>query len=217
MPDNQLSINYPEGKVFKVGIRDLLSAPVDAIVNPANSGLSHGSGIAAIISNEGGPKIDDHCKMYIEKYGRIPVTKAVATTAGMLPYKGIVHAVDPRMGDGDEINKIEARVMNCLAIAQAKGWGSIAFPAISTGLFMIPKDVCARAFKNAMASFWTKSPETPVKLIWLCLTIEDYPVFEDILRSASYTEYSASKPARAGAGESYGYTCAESHGRREAK
>jgi O-acetyl-ADP-ribose deacetylase (regulator of RNase III) len=184
MIDQQFSINYPENKVFKVGIRDLLGAPVAAIVNPANGGLSHGGGIAAIISNEGGSKIDDQCALYIKKYGRIPVAKAVTTTAGMLPYKGIIHAVGPRMGDGDEQRKIEATLMSCLAIAQAKGWSSVAFPAISTGLFCIPKDVCARAFKNAVFSFWEKCHDTPVKLIWLCLTIEDSPVFADILRSA---------------------------------
>lgn len=183
MTDQQFSINFPENKVFKVGIRDLLGAPVAAIVNPANGGLSHGGGIAAIISNEGGPQIDKHCAMYINKYGRIPVTKAVATTGGRLPYKGIVHAVGPRFGDGDEQNKIEATLMSCLAIAQVKGWTSIAFPAISTGLFMIPKDVCARAFKNAVSSFWTKHHDTLVKLIWLCLTIDDFPIFERILQS----------------------------------
>ena len=183
MTEQQFSINYPEDKEFKVGIRDLLGAAVDAIVNPANSGLSHGGGIAAIISNEGGPKIDKHCEKYIKAYGRIPVTKAVATTAGMLPYKGIIHAVGPRMGDGDEQNRIEATIMNCLGVAHGKGWESVAFPAISTGLFMIPKDVCARAFKNAVSSFWAKCSDTPVKLIWLCLTIDDYPAFGRILQS----------------------------------
>ncbi|MDH3884132.1 MAG: macro domain-containing protein [Desulfobacterales bacterium] len=182
MTDQQFLINYPENKVFKVGVRDLLGAPVDAIVNPANSGLSHGGGIAAIISNEGGPKIDKHCAKYIKAYGRIPVTKAVATTAGSLPYKGVIHAVGPRMGDGEEQNKIEATLISCLGVAQAKGWSSIAFPAISTGLFCIPKNVCARAFKSAVSSFWTKCSETSVKLIWLCLTIEDYPVFEGLLK-----------------------------------
>ena len=172
---------FDGGSVFKVSISDLLGANVDAIVNPANSGLSHGGGLAAIISNEGGPKIDDHCDKYIEKYGRIPVTKAVVTTAGRLPYKGVVHAVGPRMGDGDEQAKIEATLMSCLGIAHTKEWDSIAFPAISTGLFMIPRDVCARAFKNAVASFWTRCPDSSVKLIWLCLTIDDYPVFEEIL------------------------------------
>jgi O-acetyl-ADP-ribose deacetylase (regulator of RNase III) len=183
MTDRQFLINYQKDNVFKAGIRDLLGAPVDAIVNPANSGLSHGGGIAAIISDEGGPKIDKHCAKYIKTYGRIPVTKAVATTAGRLPYKGVIHAVGPRMGDGEEQRKIEATLMSCLAVAHAKGWESVAFPAISTGLFMIPKDVCANAFKNTVSSFWAKCPDTPVKLIWLCLTIEDYPVFEGILKS----------------------------------
>jgi O-acetyl-ADP-ribose deacetylase (regulator of RNase III) len=49
MTNNQFSINFPENKESKVGIRDLFGAPVDAIVNPANSGLSHGGGLAAII------------------------------------------------------------------------------------------------------------------------------------------------------------------------
>ena len=172
---------FEGNKVFKFGVRDLLGAPVDAIVNPANSGLSHGGGLAAIISDEGGPKIDDHCEKYIKKYGRIPVTKAVATTAGRLPYKGVVHAVGPRMGDGEEQAKIEATLMSCLGIAHTKEWSSLAFPAISTGLFMIPTDVCARAFKNAVSSFWKKFPNSSVKLIWLCLTIDDYPEFERIL------------------------------------
>jgi O-acetyl-ADP-ribose deacetylase (regulator of RNase III) len=182
MTDQRFLINYPENKVFKVGIRDLLGAPVDAIVNPANSGLSHGGGIAAIISNEGGPKIDKHSEKYIKKYGRIPVTKAVATTAGRLPYKGVIHAVGPRMGDGEEQNKIEATIMSCLGVAEAKRWSSIAFPAISTGLFCIPKDVCAQAFKNAVSAFWTKRPGTSVKLIWLCLAIDDFPVFKGLLQ-----------------------------------
>jgi O-acetyl-ADP-ribose deacetylase (regulator of RNase III) len=182
MNDNQFSINFSENKVFKAGIRDLLGPAVDAIVNPANTGLSHGGGLAAIISEEGGPKIDEHCEKYIEKYGRIPVTKAVATTAGRLPYRGVIHAIGPRMGDGEEQNKIQATITSCLGVAQAKGWESVAFPAISTGLFMIPKDVCAGAFQNAVSSFWTTYPDTSVRLIWLCLTIEDYPVFEGLLK-----------------------------------
>lgn len=156
--------------------------PLDSIVNPANSGLSHGGGIAAIISDEGGPKIDRHCEKYIEKYGRIPVTKAVATTAGRLPYKGIIHAVEPRMGDGDEQNKLELTIMSSLMIAHTKKWSSVAFPAISTGLFIIPTDVCAKAIGKAVPSFWEKYPDTPVKTVWLCLTIDYYPVFEKELK-----------------------------------
>ncbi|UCG79925.1 MAG: hypothetical protein JSV60_08090, partial [Desulfobacterales bacterium] len=55
------SINYPCEKAFRVGVCDLLGAPIDAIVNPANSGLSHGGGLAAIIADEVGPRLDQHC------------------------------------------------------------------------------------------------------------------------------------------------------------
>ena len=156
MQKEQFEIKYVDDKIFRVSVSDLLGVTVDAIVNPANSGLSHGGGLAAIISEQGGSKIDKHCEKYIEKYGRIPVTKAVLTTAGRLPYKGVVHAVGPRMGCGEEQAKIEATIMSCLGITHKNEWRSLAMPAISTGLFMIPKDICARAFKNAVSSFWTR-------------------------------------------------------------
>lgn len=60
---------------LSVGVRDLLGAPVDAIVNPANSGLSHGAGLAAIISNEAGHELDERCDQIIRKIGKIPVTR----------------------------------------------------------------------------------------------------------------------------------------------
>jgi hypothetical protein len=82
-----------EGGVFKVSVSDLLGVSVNAIVNPANSGLSHGGGLAAAISDEAGPELERQCEMAIEKIGRIPVTQNVVTTAGQLPYKGAIHAV----------------------------------------------------------------------------------------------------------------------------
>ena len=65
------STAYANGRLFKAGIMDLLGAPVDAIVNPANSGLSHGGGLAAVISDEAGPELDAQCEKIIDKIGRI--------------------------------------------------------------------------------------------------------------------------------------------------
>lgn len=182
MSNQEFAIEYANGKVFKVGVRDLLGSPTDTIVNPANSGLSHGSGLAAVIANETGPKLEQHCDKIIKQHGQIPVTKAVATTAGNLPFKGVIHAVGPRNGDSDEQQKIEQTITSCLGVTHVKGWKSIAFPAISTGIFMIPKDTCANAFKNAIRSFWTRYPDSSVKLIYLCLTVDDYPEFEKVLQ-----------------------------------
>lgn len=177
------SINYPGDRTFRVGVCDLLGASVDAIVNPANSGLSHGGGLAAIIADEAGPRLDQHCRKIIKQVGRIPLTQAVITIAGGLPYKGIIHAVGPRMGDGDEQIKIEKTIINCLRQADRKGWQSVAFPAISTGLFGVPSEVCAEAFKKAVPQFWKTFPDTSVMPIWLCLTVNHYSEFEHVLKS----------------------------------
>jgi O-acetyl-ADP-ribose deacetylase (regulator of RNase III) len=177
----EFSRTFDGGRVFKVSVSDLLGVNVDAIVNPANSGLSHGGGLAAAISAEGGPEVDRQCEMAIKKIGRIPVTQNVVTTAGELPYKGVIHAVGPRMGDGDERLQIEKTVINCLRRAESRGWKSVALPAISTGLFCVPKEVCAEAFRRAVPRYWQEHSDLSVELVWLCLTIDDYPVFEKIL------------------------------------
>ena len=177
----EFSRTFDGGRVFKVSVADLLGVNVDAIVNPANSGLSHGGGLAAAISAEGGPELDRQCDLAVKKLGRIPVTQNVVTTAGQLPYKGVIHAVGPHMGDGNEQVKIEKTVINCLRRVESRGWKSVAIPAISTGLFCVPKEVCAEAFKNEVPAYWQMHPESSIELIWLCLTIDFFPVFKKIL------------------------------------
>jgi O-acetyl-ADP-ribose deacetylase (regulator of RNase III) len=181
--ERSFSITYPGDKTFRVGVCDLLGAPVDAIVNPANSGLSHGGGLAAIIADEAGPRLDQHCRKIIKEVGRIPVTKAVITVAGDLPFKGIIHAVGPRLGDDDVQEKIEKTIINCLRHADRKGWESVAFPALGTGLFAVPSEVCAAAFRKAVPLFWKNFPDTSVQQVWLCLTLNHYPEFERIFKS----------------------------------
>jgi len=176
-----IEIIFDKKRTFKTGIRDLLGAPVEAIVNPANSGLSHGAGLAGIISDEAGPEMDAECDKIIAKVGQIPTTYAVPTLAGNLPFKGIIHAVGPRMGSGDEQQRIEATIVNVLKVADKKGWTSVAFPAISTGIFGIPKEVCAAAFNNAVPAYWEINQESGIALVWLCLTSDDFPAFREVL------------------------------------
>lgn len=172
---------YDENRVFTVSSRSLLSAPVNTIVNPANQGLSHGGGLAEQILLEAGSQFEEECYEIIRAQGKISVTEAIMTTAGKLPYQGIINAVGPIMGDGNEQLKIEATIINCLQIADKYRLESIAFPAISTGIFCVPKETCARAFDKAISHYWEKFPNSIVKNIWLCLIEEDYSVFEKIL------------------------------------
>ncbi|MDM8537179.1 macro domain-containing protein [Desulfobacterales bacterium HSG17] len=172
------TVYLENGKEFSIETGDLLFTKVDAIVNPANSGLSHGAGIAGDISEQAGPRLDAACEKIINKLGKIQVTQAIPTRAYNLPYKGIIHAVGPRMGNGNEQKLLEKTIRNCLYMADRKVFSSIAFPAISTGIFGVPKQICASSFKNTVPLFLDKSES--IRTVILCLLENDYPVFEKI-------------------------------------
>lgn len=112
----------------------------------------------------------------------MPLTHCVITTAGNLPYRGIIHAVGPRMTEDNVAGKLEATITNAMAMADAQRWNSIAFPALSTGVYGVPKEICARAFGNAVPKYWQQHPESPLKVVWLCLFLKDFPIFERVLR-----------------------------------
>jgi len=171
---------HPDTELI-VGVKDILSAPTDAIVNPANGGLSHGGGLAAVIAQAAGESIEMECDEIIRKMGRVPKTHAVLTSAGRLPYRYVIHAVGPRMGDGDEYGKLKATIMYAMQLALDTKLTSVAFPAISTGIYGVPKELCAKAFMDALDQFWRDAPHRKVKLVWLCVMLDDYPIFEKVM------------------------------------
>lgn len=171
---------HPGTELF-VGVKDIFGAPTDVIVNPANGGLSHGGGLAATIALAAGEYMEQECEEIVRKSGRVPTTHAVLTAAGKLPYKYIIHAVGPRMGDGDEYGKLKTTILNVMQLALDTKLTSIAFPAISTGIFGVPKSVCAKAFKDALEQFWRDEPHRLVRLAWLCVTMDDYPIFNRVM------------------------------------
>lgn len=119
---------------------DITEVEVDAIVNAANEDLKLGGGVAGAIRRAGGPSIQEEC----DRIGHTPVGTAVMTGAGNLPAKQVIHAVGPRMGEGDEDRKLSSAVRSALALADRYGLRSIALPAISTGTFGFPMDRAAR-------------------------------------------------------------------------
>lgn len=175
------------GTELLVGVKDIFGAPTDVIVNPANGGLTHGGGLAAAIALAAGETMEQQCDEIIQRIGRVPQTQAVLTTAGRLPYKHIIHAVGPRMGDGDEYGKLKATIINVMQLALETKFKSVAFPAISTGIFGVPKEVCARAFKDSLDLFWRDESNRLVKLVWLCVNMDDYPIFEKIMNDQGHS------------------------------
>ncbi len=118
---------------------DITEAETEAIVNPANEALVLGGGVAGAIRIKGGPAIQAEC----DNIGGIAVGCAVKTGGGRLKAKYVIHAVGPRMGEGDEDTKLTNATLNVLILADRDGIKSLTFPAVSTGIFGYPMDRCA--------------------------------------------------------------------------
>jgi O-acetyl-ADP-ribose deacetylase (regulator of RNase III) len=163
------TLAFPNGGRFEAVIYDLLAESTDCIVNAANGGLSHGGGVAAAIADAAGPALFRECDQLVRTKGRVPVGEAVVTTAGKLPFKGVIHAVGPRLGDGNEEGKLAQALRSAFARAHEKGWRSLSFPAVSSGIFAVPIEVCTRAYVKAVRAFFEEQPDSTLKLIRLCV------------------------------------------------
>jgi len=156
---------------------NLLEEPVDAIVNAANGHLAHGGGVAGIISRAAGPALQLESDRLVAAHGPFATGAAVATTAGKLPFKAVIHAVGPRLGEGDEEKKLAQALSSAFALAAEKGWQAVAFPAVSAGIFAVPLDICARAYLTA-----ARLSLQTATLGKLRLCLRDQPVIDAVLR-----------------------------------
>jgi O-acetyl-ADP-ribose deacetylase (regulator of RNase III) len=163
--------------MIRLLVGDITQQTTDAIVNAANSRLIHGGGVAGAIVRKGGKSIQD------ESYQKAPVPtgQAVTTGAGTLPCKYVIHAVGPRMGEGNEDEKLKNATLNCLRIAEKNKLSSIAFCAISTGIFGYPMDRCANIMLTNTLNY-LKS-QTELKEVIFCLYDQKaYDVFSNTLK-----------------------------------
>jgi O-acetyl-ADP-ribose deacetylase (regulator of RNase III) len=139
-------IRIGERLVAKAG--DITHEAVDAIVNAANSSLLGGGGVDGAIHRAGGPAILEACRrIRATTYPKgLPTGEAVITTGGDLPARHVIHTVGPVYGlyGGDEARLLAACYRNSLALAADHALETIAFPAISTGVYGYPKDEAAR-------------------------------------------------------------------------
>jgi len=163
------SLDFPSGGRFEVAICDLLAETTDGIVNAANGHLAHGGGVAAAIARAAGPALEREGERLVRSMGFVPVGEAVVTTAGRLPFKGVIHAVGPRRGEGDEEARLARALRSAFELAHERGWRSLSFPAVSSGIFAVPLEVCARAYLGAVAAFFGERPDSTLKLLRLCL------------------------------------------------
>ncbi|MFJ5810599.1 O-acetyl-ADP-ribose deacetylase [Streptomyces sp. NBC_01426] len=135
---------------------DITTEEVDAVVNAANSSLLGGGGVDGAIHRRGGPEILAACEdLRRSHYGKgLPTGRAVATTAGRLPARHVIHTVGPVWSPGDDRSELLASCYReSLRVADELGARTVAFPAISTGIYGWPMDDGARiAIETVRAS-----------------------------------------------------------------
>ena len=159
---------------------DITIVRADAIVNAANSTLLGGGGVDGAIHRSGGPAILEECR---EIRGSrfpdgLPAGEAVETTAGKLPARWVIHTVGPVWWGGDygEPDTLASCYRNSLSIAARLGAHSIAFPAISTGVYRFPRERAATVVWSTLSAFFTSNAE-PSSVVLVFFSADDARVF----------------------------------------
>jgi len=151
-------ISLAGGKVRAV-VGDITRIEVDAIVNAANSGLMGGGGVDGAIHAAGGSVITESCRtLRMTEYpDGLPVGRAVSTPAGNLPAKYVIHTVGPvwKGGTNGEDDLLASAYTSCLVLAESLKCTSIAFPAISTGVYGFPAGRAAGIVRRVLEEFFS--------------------------------------------------------------
>jgi O-acetyl-ADP-ribose deacetylase len=161
--------SFPTGQSLQIVQGDITTEDVDVIVNAANEHLQHGGGVAWAISKCGGPAIQQESDEWIRTKGMVSHAHPAWTSGGLLPAKYVIHAVGPVWGEGAEDAKLSAAVTGSLRTADELGLKSIAFPAISTGIFGFPKELAAKTITNAIENYFHENTSSGLKVIKLVL------------------------------------------------
>jgi O-acetyl-ADP-ribose deacetylase (regulator of RNase III) len=140
-----------------VVVGDITKQDTDAIVNAANSSLLGGGGVDGAIHRAGGPEIVNECReIRRTRFPEgLPTGEAVITTGGKLPALYVIHTVGPIYGEhgGKDAELLANCYHNSLTLAVEKNLTSVAFPAISTGVFGYPQDEAARVSSKTIENF----------------------------------------------------------------
>jgi O-acetyl-ADP-ribose deacetylase (regulator of RNase III) len=175
------------GRTIELREDDITRVPADAIVNAANSALAGGGGVDGAIHRAGGPEIMQDLDRIRQQIGRLPAGDAVATTAGKLPAQYVFHTVGPVYRDGkhDEPSLLASSYQTCLRLADERGIATIAFPAISTGIFGYPLDAAAGIAVREVVNHLEKPATTLQRAIFVVFDRSALNVYAAALKGAT--------------------------------
>jgi O-acetyl-ADP-ribose deacetylase (regulator of RNase III) len=179
---NKISVN---GNTLELAMGDITREETDAIVNAANKRLAGGGGVDGAIHRAGGPEIMAECDRIRKEKGGCPTGEAVATTAGRLKAKFVIHTVGPVWAGGNrgEPEALENCYKNSLRLAAEKGCQSVAFPSISTGVYSFPIEKAAAIAIRTIVDQLKKINIPLVKMV--LFSRKDFDIYADVLQKYS--------------------------------
>lgn len=141
--------------VISVSQGDITAWQGDMIVNASNSGLYGGGGVDGAIHRAGGPRIAEECAVIRQKQGGVLPGEAAVTSAGRLPFRGVIHTVGPiwKGGNAGESMVLANCYINSLDLACTHEARSIAFPNISTGIYNFPKELACKVALESVIQY----------------------------------------------------------------
>ena len=157
----------PDGRKILVFKDNICDRNVDVIISASNSKLQHVGGVSKAISERAGEAFKAECNRFVTDAGQILDGQVAVTSAGNLPFKKVIHAVGPKwekkaaqeksMGRTPREEKLLSYAVTN-ALDAAKDYNSVAIPAISTGIFEFPLELCAKIMVESMLTFFRKNP-----------------------------------------------------------
>ena len=162
---------------------DITTLSVDAIVNAANSSLLGGGGVDGAIHRAAGPDLVRECRLL----GGCKPGEAKITKGYRLPARHVIHTVGPVWYGGDRSEPLQLRSCyeNSLTIAFDKGFATIAFPSISTGIYGYPIELAAEIAIATVRDFADAANSRLSEVTFCCFSIEDLDVYEQILATSA--------------------------------
>ena len=161
------------GKRIRLVQGDITALEVEAFVFDITEDCQLGSGYGAAIVSRGGKVVQDE----LTAIGRCATGEAVATGAGRMKVKHILHTNGPKFFEPDTEGKLAAATRACLKLAEEKGVTQLAFPPIGTGLYQVPLDLCARVMVDTVAEHL--AGETSLEeVLFVALDTREHEPFE---------------------------------------